>query len=703
MPPFKDEHILIISPGSQTTLAQLGLPESFTPGKLRIPTRMFPAEKKGEWEPYKIREIRLREKTKADALATEDRSTDKREDVEMRDVGEINDAKLPTNGESRVEDDDEPLYEEDPHSDEGAVYPLKEGRVTNWSAFLALLTHVHNALSSPFHTPILLLAQPAWTSHDHELLTQFFFEKFKTPALCIMDSAMAVCYAHGIGTATVVDVGYEKVDITAVSDFVSHEVGRGVAISGYGGEAMTQKLFDLLGPKGWARDMCEQLKKSNICELLPQGTPLPGGPQGDSQGITNPAAAASTGATESGPGAPRVTISDVDMRDDDPIIKDGEDNDGVLDVASIVASGKTAEFLARKEREKAERAAARKAATDATNAITKPVRLPNSKKEKNTFWYEERRQNQDDDATNENGKRTADQNGAKSGSDSKRQKTPEPEGEANATSEAKRDTAGDAAMVEETEASRREKGKAARKEEKRRNKQQLLAETRDVLRKEIEVGVERFMAAGGNSLEGGGILEGIADSIHRTVLAVEEVGKRGELWDSLIIVGNGSKIRGFKDALVSVLNSKYLISPSSATIFTSELPSNLSTPLATGANTPQPQLPGMSHSSNVNPLLLAATTASNPVLNPAASVTSQQHQQHNLHSSHGQTPTSIKLAKIPEYFPEWKDVGFEEASFLGAQVAAKVVFVVDQGISKGFMTRVEYNEVGPSGIHECSL
>ncbi|KAI9782584.1 MAG: Actin-like protein arp9 (SWI/SNF complex component arp9) [Geoglossum umbratile] len=709
MPPFKDEHILIISPGSQTTLAQLGLPESFTPAKLRVPTRMFPAERKGEWEPYKIREIRRKkEKTNVEATEQEDGSTAKKGDVEMVDVDEADGAKSLTNGESRVEDDDEPLYEEDPNSDEGAVYPLKEGRVTNWPAFLALLSHVHNALSSPFHTPIhtpiLLIAQPAWTSHDHELLTQFFFEKFKTPALCIMDSAMAVCYAYGIGTATVIDVGYGKVDITAVSDFVTHEVGRGVAISGYGGEAMTQKLLSLLGPKGWTRDMCEQLKKSNICELFPQGTPFPGEPQGDSQMITNPAAAASTGATESGPGAPRVTISDVDMRDDDPIIKDGEDNDGVLDVASIVASGKTAEFLARKEREKAERAAAKKAATDTANTIVKPVRLPNSKKERNTFWYEERRQSQEDsDAMNENGKRAAEQNGGTSGADPKRQKTPEREAEASAPSEARGGAADGVAVTEETETSRREKDKAARKEEKRRNRQLLLAESRDVLRKEIEVGVERFMAASGDSLEGEGILEGIADGVHRTVLAVEEVGKRGELWDSLIMVGNGTKIRGFKDALVSVLNSKYLISPSSATIFTSELPSNLSTPLATGANTPQPQLPGMSHSSNVNPLLLAATTASNPVLNPAASIISQQHQQHNLHSSHGQTPTSIKLAKIPEYFPEWKDVGFEEASFLGAQVAAKVVFVVDQGISKGFMTRVEYNEVGPSGIHECSL
>lgn len=70
---------------------------------------------------------------------------------------------------------------------------------------------------------------------------------------------------------------------------------------------------------------------------------------------------------------------------------------------------------------------------------------------------------------------------------------------------------------------------------------------------------------------------------------------------------------------------------------------------------------------------------------------------------HGQTPMNIGVKKMPEYFPEWKEFGTEEASFLGAQVAAKVVFVVDQGASKGFMTRTEYNEMGPPGIHESCL
>jgi actin-related protein 9 len=171
-----------------------------------------------------------------------------------------------------------------------------------------------------------------------------------------------------------------------------------------------------------------------------------------------------------------------------------------------------------------------------------------------------------------------------------------------------------------------------------------------------------------------------------------------------------TNLKGFKDALMATITSKYLISPSSATIFTSELPSNFTTPVGTGANTPQPGMPMMQQpmmnmgSSQVNPLLLQATTGMNPAYqqlqpnNPYI-----QHQLPTLHSGHSQSPTSIKVAKMPEYFPEWKDAGFDEAAFLGAQIAAKVVFIIDQGSSKGFLMRSDYNELGPSGIHDCSL
>ena len=143
-----------------------------------------------------------------------------------------------------------------------------------------------------------------------------------------------------------------------------------------------------------------------------------------------------------------------------------------------------------------------------------------------------------------------------------------------------------------------------------------------------------------------------------------------------------------------MIHQKYIVTPSSSTMFTSEIPSQFTTPTGTGANTPQPQAMS-TQGGNVNPLLVAAVTQSsnsNPPLPPA-------HMQ-NVHSSHAQTPTSIKFARMGEYFPMWKEAGFDEAQFLGAQVMAKVLFVVDQGNNKGFMTRNDYNEMGPSGIME---
>lgn len=467
---------------------------------------MFPAATKGEWEPSKVREKKSERPSIKDSADVEDG-----QNVNMGDIEISN-----QDGESKPADHEDTLYEEDPMSDEGAVFPLREGRVVDWSCFFALLTHVYNTLSPPFHTPILLIAQPAWTEHDHETLTQFFFEKFKTPAFCLMDSALATCYAYGVPTAAVVDVGFGKCDVTAVSDFLVNDIRRGVALARCGGEGMTQRLLGLLQNKGFTKDMCEQLKRSNICEILPPNTSLPAEIDAANH-VTNPAAVASTGATGSEPGQgasvalqgglPRGPGIDtyVGNEDQDRDMKDGEENDGVLDVASIVASGKTSEFLAKKEREKAEKAAAKKAAAEAA-AAPKPIRLPNSQRAKATLHYDEPRTLDEGEV---NGVQPAETNGVIENGDSKRQKTPEP-------------TLDGVDAIATT-----------RKEERRRNRN-----TSTLIRKDIEVGTERFRAADN------GIMEQIADSIHRSILSVPEVGKRSELWDSLIILGNGSKVRG---------------------------------------------------------------------------------------------------------------------------------------------------------------
>ena len=339
-----------------------------------------------------------------------------------------------------------------------------------------------------------------------------------------MDAALASCYAYGLHTATVVDVGLEKADITAISEFLIHEVGRGIAVLACGGEAMTQTLVKLLRQRGFTRQMCEQLKRSAICEILPPGTSLPRTPGNDKDAVTDPAAAASTGAIGSGPGqrstaaamgnAPVGPGPDIEVGEE---AKD-EDAEGVLDVASIVAGGKMSEFLARKEKEKAERAAAKKKGADAAAALAKPIRLSNSKRERNSFMFEDHALLDALKDQNLTGAQIAEAHAALDESAHKRQDVgsdvPPP------------GTDGQLSADGEGQISKRTGQKST-------------------IRREVEVGVERFQAASE------GILERIADAIHRTIMSVEEVNKRSELWDSLILVGNGSKVRGEQMQLLS--------------------------------------------------------------------------------------------------------------------------------------------------------
>jgi actin-related protein 9 len=346
---------------------------------------------------------------------------------------------------------------------------------------------------------MLLIAQPCWTSRDYEKLTQFFFEKFKPPCFIIVDSALTALWAYNTVNACVVDVGYSKADVTAISDFAVHIPGRGVALEGCGGETMTERLLELLRSKGFSKEMCEQLKQSPICEILPPGVPLPSSTGTHAGEVSNPAAAASTGAIGSGPGqrltagalgdAPRGPGPGTEVGEE---TADAIENDGVLDVASIVAGGnkKMEEFLARKEKEKTDKAKKKKDA-DAAAASAKVAKLRNADKERATFTYELPIHLRGPT----NGVQTA--NG------------------------------GEATTAGAENANGNQPGSAQTSP-----KQSVPASG-----KEIEVGLERFQAAGD-------IAERIADAVHLAVSSVEDVAKRSEVWDNLIVVGNGSRIRG---------------------------------------------------------------------------------------------------------------------------------------------------------------
>lgn len=554
-------------------------------------------------------------------------------------------------------------------------------------AFLAFLEHVHAQLTTTYHnTPIMLMASPQWTRPDCEAIARYVFEKTKTPALCLIHSGVATQYGLKWPNMTVVDVGFEKVDVTCIYDgrVVSHmDVGptvlgveAGEEISG--GEVFTRRLLTLLKQEGFDYEMAEQLKKSSICEVLPYNPdsaelmelPVETG----ATGAAGAAAPASDGPKIVEPSRSLAPIGDDDAGTNGES-KEAED-DGVLDVANIVASGQTREFLAKKEKEKAEKSKAGrkgkdKEGTDA--AAAKGFRLPNSKRTHNSFHYEELVTEEVPVAPPP--KDTAMTEAAPA--DGATGDAPKPDGEQQPQPPTDAPPADAAPAPTATERVTRR------------------------VRRDIEVGLERFRFADRQEIDR------IVTAIYRAVQGIEDMYMRPGCWENIVFVGNGARIRGLRDNIMQTLQARHLVSPSSATMFTSELPSNMGTPSGTGSQTPTSSFAGAPHqlptTSSVNPLLQAATTAASlgvgggPNAANVAGSNAGDAGPGTSHHFHSQTPTNIRLAPLPTYLAEWAKHGFEEAMFLGAQVAARLAFCIHNLDAQGLeaqrlmsFSRVDY-------------
>lgn len=105
-----------IIPGSQTTRAQLGINDTYAPIHHEFKTRMFPAGE-GKWEPVKVRKMNKPKPKTGDG------------DVTMAGTDD-----------GPKEEDEDSEYEEDPQSEEGAVYPLKGSHHPSQHAHPAWLT-----------------------------------------------------------------------------------------------------------------------------------------------------------------------------------------------------------------------------------------------------------------------------------------------------------------------------------------------------------------------------------------------------------------------------------------------------------------------------------------------------------------------------------------------------------------------------------
>lgn len=159
---------------------------------------------------------------------------------------------------------------------------------------------------------------------------------------------------------------------------------------------------------------------------------------------------------------------------------------------------------------------------------------------------------------------------------------------------------------------------------------------------EVTVGKERFKGSER-------LIKEISKGIYESLSKIVDLNKRQEAWDHILVVGKTTKIKGFLEALNTELVEEYLIGK--------EL--------------------------QENPAQIAFQTTTTPSL------------------VFNQVPNSIKLGKMPEYFPEWKKAGYADSYFLGGQIVSKQIFGTHN--ENFFVTRQSYNDKGPLAIWDTSF
>lgn len=150
----------------------------------------------------------------------------------------------------------------------------------------------------------------------------------------------------------------------------------------------------------------------------------------------------------------------------------------------------------------------------------------------------------------------------------------------------------------------------------------------------IYIGKERFQGTDN-------LVETVAEGIFKVLDQIPDLERKQECYNNLIITGSTIKIPGFKQALVKKLYENYSI------------------------RTPSEQ---------------AAAEASG--VNSAIAAYQQSDEQPDTTDTEfviAQVPTTIKLCKNPDHFPEWKNPkesggSWENVYFLGGEIYAKQIF-----------------------------
>ena len=181
----------------------------------------------------------------------------------------------------------------------------------------------------------------------------------------------------------------------------------------------------------------------------------------------------------------------------------------------------------------------------------------------------------------------------------------------------------------------------------------------------VSVGKERFQGSAT-------LVKLISDTVYNSLSNIPDSEKRQECYDNLVFIGSTFKIPGLKEAILLKLSQDYLVKE------------------------PTSGRSKASDSNGVNSAILAYQQAEEMTDTEGSS---------NL----AQVPNSVKLAKYPEYFPEWKKPkerggSWEDVSFLGGEIYAKQIFSNNSNHGRELYVDSDvYEESGPQSIWNATI
>lgn len=247
---FRDHQILVIAPGTSVFQVQMGLSESLMPPAFEIPAVVYRDPATGKF--------------------------------------------------SMAATDSEPIY------------PVVSGRINDEKAFNYILKMICRSVSpvDGLTPAVSLVACLSWTRRQMERIAHYMFEEVGVPALSIFLQGTVTSYAFATSDCLVIDIGQDKTEISAVTQFETNR--HASVIIEIGGNSINTELANILPQL--TSEQIEDLKRSDIYEVLNE---------------TQASVSASTGIDNS-------------LEDED---------EGVVDIAAIVSSGNTREILDRREKQ----------------------------------------------------------------------------------------------------------------------------------------------------------------------------------------------------------------------------------------------------------------------------------------------------------------------------------------------------------------